>query len=177
MAFRAQGSLQANPCLNLKNAMLAKTILGVVNQPFKNISGRSFKIQWESILILRRLLLIIVNTFIISPFEKLYPIGFLLVLYLIHHMIVQPYKDFSLNIMEGMSLAALYFLTLLNNFWAFSDEIDITNNPLFNTSGHIFIYVELVILLIPLLTCFSFLLLTLVRKCTWQKTGHSSEID
>ena len=168
---------QANPCLNLKNAMLAKTILGVVNQPFKNISGRSFKIQWESILILRRLLLIIVNTFIISPFEKLYPIGFLLVLYLIHHIIVQPYKDFSLNIMEGMSLAALCFLTLLNNFWAFSDEIDITNNPLFNTSGHIFIYVELVILLIPLLTCFSFLLLTLVRKCTWQKTGHSSEID
>ena len=168
---------QANPSLSLKNAMLAKAILCVVNQPFKNISGKSFKIQWESVLILRRLLLIIVNTFLISPYEKLYPIGFLLVLYLIHHMIVQPFKDFSLNIVEGVSLAALCFLTLLNNFWAFSDEVDITNSPLFNTSGHIFIYVELVILLIPLLTCLSFLLLTLVRKCTCQRNGHLSEID
>ena len=168
---------QANPSLSMYNAMLANAILCVVNQPFKNVSGKSFKIQWEPVLILRRLLLIIVNTFLISPFEKLYPIGFLLVLYLIHHMIVQPYKDVSLNIVEGVSLAALCFLTLLNNFWAFSDEIDITNNPLFSTSGYIFIYVELVILLIPLLTCFSFLLLTLVRKCICQRIGHSSEVD
>ena len=164
-----------NSSLSLKNAMVAKAILCVVNQPFKSISDKSIKIQWESVLILRRLLLIIVNTFLISPFEKLYPIGFLLVLYLIHHMIVQPYKDFSLNIAEGMSLTALCFLTLLNNFWAFSIEIDVTKS--FKTSGYIFIYLELVILLIPLLTCFSILLMILVKKCVCQRTGHSSEKD
>ena len=164
-----------NSSLSLKNAMVAKAILCVVNQPFKSISDKSIKIQWESVLILRRLLLLIVNTFLISPFDKLYPIGFLLVLYLIHHMIVQPYKDFSLNIVEGMSLTALCFLTLLNNFWAFSIEIDVAKS--FKTSGYIFIYLELVILLIPLLTCFSILLMILVKKCVCQRTGHSSEKD
>ena len=166
-----------NSSLNLKNAMLAKEILRVVNQPFNNISGKPFKIQWESVLILRRLLLIIVNTFLISPFEKLYPIGFLLVLYLIHHMAVQPYKDFSLNVVEGVSLASLGFLTLLNNFWAFSDEIDITQNPSFMMMGHIFIFIELVILLIPILASFSFLILNLVRKCTYKKTGQLGKLD
>ena len=166
-----------NSSLNLKNAMLAKEILRVVNQPFNNISGKPFKIQWESVLILRRLLLIIVNTFLISPFEKLYPIGFLLVLYLIHHMAVQPYKDFSLNVVEGVSLASLGFLTLLNNFWAFSDEIDITQNPSFMMIGHIFIFIELVILLIPILASFSFLILNLVRKCTYKKTGQLGKLD
>ena len=166
-----------NSSLSLKNAMLAKEILCVVNQPFNNISGKPFKIQWESILILRRLLLIIVNTFLISPFEKLYPIEFLLVLYLIHHMVVQPYKDFSLNIAEGVSLASLGFLTLLNNFWAFSDEIDITHNQSFMMIGHIFIIVELVILLIPILASFSFLMLNLVRKCTYKKTSHLGKLD
>ena len=166
-----------NSSLSLKNAMLAKEILRVVNQPFNNISGKPFKIQWESILILRRLLLIIVNAFLISPFEKLYPIEFLLVLYLIHHMVVQPYKDFSLNIVEGVSLASLGFLTLLNNFWAFSDEIDITHNQSFMMIGHIFIIVELVILLIPILASFSFLMLNLVRKCTYKKTSHLGKLD
>ena len=166
-----------NSSLNLKNAMLAKEILRVVNQPFNNISGKPFKIQWESVLILRRLLLIIVNTFLISPFEKLYPIGFLLVLYLIHHMAVQPYKYFSLNVVEGVSLASLGFLTLLNNFWAFSDEIDITQNPSFMMMGHIFIFIELVILLIPILASFSFLILNLVRKCTYKKTGQLGKLD
>ena len=166
-----------NFSLSLKNAMLAKEILRVVNQPFNNISGKPFKIQWESVLILRRLLLIIVNTFLISPFEKLYPIGFLLVLYLIHHMVVQPYKDFSLNIVEGVSLASLGFLTLLNNFWAFSDEIDITHNPSFMMIGHIFIIVELVILLIPVLASFIFLIQNLFKKCTYKKTGHLGKLD
>ena len=130
---------QENSSLSLKNAMLAKEILRVVNQPFKNSPGKSFKIQWESVLILRRLFLIIVSTFFISPFEKLYPIGFLLVLYLIHHMFMQPYKDVSLNIAEGVSLAVLCFLTLINNFWAFSNEIEIMHNPLFKKSANIFL--------------------------------------
>ena len=164
-------------CLSLENAMLAKEILRVVNQPFRNISGKSFKIQWESVLILRRLVLIILSTFFISPFQKLYPIGFLLVSYLIHHIIMQPYKDASLNIMEGASIAVLCFLTLLNNFWAFSDEIDIRNNEMLGKIGQLLICVELVILLIPLLACFSFSIMALVRKCSNNMTGHLGNTD
>ena len=152
-----------------KDAILAREFLRVVNEPFRNISYRSIKIQWESVLIFRRLLLIVVSTFLISPLDKLYPLGFLLVLYLIHHMIVQPYKESILNLAEGISLAVLCFLTLLNTFWAFADEIDITKNSILMMTGKVFIYFELVLLLIPILAIFGLSFFLLFRKCVCKR--------
>ena len=163
--------------MNTNNAMLAKEFLRVINEPFRNVSGKSYKLQWESTLLYRRLLLIIVCTFLISPFEKLYPIGFILGLYLIHHIIVQPYNDILLNVAEGVSLAALCFLTLLNTFWAFTDEVDITENNLFMTIGQVFIYVELGILLTPILAVFGFVLFVLYRKYLYKRDEYWEKCD
>ena len=166
-----------NSWLCIKDAMVAKEFLRVVNQPFRNISGKPFKIQWASVLILRRLLLIIVSTFLTVPFNKLYPMGLLLVLYLIHHMIVQPYKDRVLNIAEGISLAAICFLTLLNTFWAFTDEIDISKNSFFITTGYVFVYTEIMILLCPVLAVFCFSFTVLVKRCFCKSNSHFCKLD
>ena len=163
--------------MNANNAMVAKEFLRVVNEPFRNVSGKSYKLQWEPTLLYRRLLLIIVCTFLISPFEKLYPIGLILGLYLTHHIIVQPYNDILLNVAEGVSLAALCFLTLLNTFWAFTDEVDIRENNLFMTIGQVFIYVELGILLTPILAVFGFVLFVLYRRCLCKGDEHWEKCD
>ena len=159
-----------NPHTSLvaKDAMLAREFLRVVNEPFRNISDKPIKIQWESVLIFRRLLLIIVSTFLVSPLNKLYPVGFLLILYLTHHLIVQPYKESILNLAEGISLAALCFLTLLNNFWAFTDEIDMTRNSMLIMTGKVFIYVELAVLMIPIFAIFGLVFAILFRKCAYK---------
>ena len=163
--------------MNANDAMVAKEFLRVVNEPFRNVSGKSYKLQWEPTLLYRRLLLIIVCTFLISPFEKLYPIGLILGLYLTHHIIVQPYNDILLNVAEGVSLAALCFLTLLNTFWAFTDEVDIRENNLFMTIGQVFIYVELGILLTPILAVFGFVLFILYRRCLRKRDEHWEKCD
>ena len=151
------------------DAMLAKEFLRVVNEPFRNISGTTIKIQWESVLIFRRLILIVMSTFLISPLDKLYPIGFLLVLYLIHHLIIQPYKELILNLAEGVSLAVLCFLTLLNTFWAFTDEINITKNSILMMTGKVFIYFELVVLLIPIAVILGLGVFLLFKKCVYKR--------
>ena len=161
--YNGHTSLVAN------DAMLAKEFLRLVNGPFRSISGTTIKIQWESVLIFRRLALIVVSTFLISPLDKLYPIGFLLVLYLIHHMITQPYKELILNLAEGVSLAVLCFLTLINTFWAFTDEIDITKNSILMMTGKVFIYFELVVLLIPLVVILGLGVSLLFKKCVYKR--------
>lgn len=92
-------------------------------------------------------------------------------------MFVQPYNDFLLNIVEGLSLTALVFLTVLNNFWVFSDETDIANNMSFKRIGLIFMVIELVILLIPIVACFGFVLLNLARKFSSKKNSNCSKLD
>ena len=125
----------------------------------------------------RRLLLIIVCTFLISPFEKLYPIGLILGLYLTHHIIVQPYNDILLNVAEVISLVALCFLTLLNTFWAFTDEVDIKEKKFFVTIGLVFIYVELGLMLTPILAVFGFVLAVFCQKCLLKRNEHWGKCD
>ena len=168
---------KAHTFMNANNAMLAKEFLRVINEPFRNVSGKSYKLQRESTLLCRRLSLIIVCTFFISLFEKLYPIGLILGLYLTHHIIVQPYDDILLNVIEGISLVALCFLTILNTFWAFTDEAVITKKKLFEPIGQVFIYVELGFMLAPILAVFDFVLAFLCRKCLYKRNEHWQKHD
>jgi len=93
--------------LTKSDAMDAKYLLRVVNEPFRDSTDGDRKVEWEPVLIMRRLLLVVTSTFIISPVEKLYPIGFLLAVFLAHHMFTKPYKDARLNGAESISLITL----------------------------------------------------------------------
>lgn len=84
-------------------------------------------------------------------------------------MIIQPYKYEQLNIAETISLSTLCLLTLLNTFWAFADEVDISKNENFMLIGQIFIYIELLILLLPFIIILTFILSILIKICIFKQ--------
>ena len=92
--------------------------LEILEGPFRkkkctNVS-ESFPLSWESILISRKLLLITLKTFVIHTFFSLFSMLFCTVLFLIHHVKVQPYFSNLLNIIETISLTMLITIGLLN---------------------------------------------------------------
>lgn len=133
-----------------EDAICSLHLLNVGNLPFRTISDTDIPLEWEPVLILRRVFLVACAIFIPSSIIKLYPIGMLLFLILFHHMIVKPYKENVLNYVELVSLLSLCFLNMLNIFWAFTDELEIKNSVILYTTGKVFIYGELCILLTPI---------------------------
>lgn len=158
---------QSGNGLSKTDAMAAKHLLQVINEPFRNAGNQL--IQWEPMLIFRRLLLVIVNTFIIGAITKLYPIGMLLIMYLVHHTFVQPYKDEFLNYVETMSLGLLCCLSMINMFWAFSDQLDISESSYMKMIGMVFLYLEMLILMLPFLSGILYVVITWFRKCVQKK--------
>ena len=62
--------------------MLARHLLLVVNEPFRYDNEKEkMKIEWEPMLIFRRLLLVVLITFILPPVTKLYPSEIFLLLF------------------------------------------------------------------------------------------------
>ena len=111
----------------------------------------SRKLVWQPVLLLRRLILLAASIFIVVPILKLYPVGILLVLYDFHDYMVKPFTDQTLNVFQMVSYGLLFVLVLINSFWAFSNNLDLTSpdNPTFHTLGQFLLYFELFILLFP----------------------------
>ena len=82
--------------------------------------------------------------------EKLYPVGALLLLFILHDIVTKPYANKSLNYIEYTSMLLLCFLLIINQFWAFSNDIDITQIKAYHEMGELFIFLEITILLLPL---------------------------
>lgn len=162
-------------------------ILLIVNEPFKVIDHTSEQKEedednftfesnhqqhprrnliWEPILLYRRLILLSASIFIINPMLKLYPIGVLLALFGIHDYMVKPFsKQTNLNLVQAVSSVLLGVLALINTFWAFSNNFDLTSvDSTFHTLGSIFLYIELVVLLCPFILFVCWLLYHAFRK-------------
>lgn len=90
----------------------AKVIYG----PFKEcIDGQdSGTVFWESVLIARRLVLISLHTFIVSPFIRMVFLSIACAFILVHHLWKRPFKDPCVNRGETASLAALLVLVVIN---------------------------------------------------------------
>lgn len=94
--------------LNQTDAMDAIHFLVIINEPFRESSRNDgSRICWESVLILRRMLLVIMKAFILSPIVKLYPIAVLLFIFRYQQVITAPYSDRTL---KGIELVSLDFL-------------------------------------------------------------------
>ena len=109
------------------------------------------KLVWEAVLLWRRLVLLTASIFIVDTILKLYPVGVLLVLFCFHDYIVRPFTDHMLNVFQIVSYGLLIVLALINSFWAFPNNLDLTSsdNPTFHTLGQFLLYFELFILLFP----------------------------
>ena len=131
-------------------------LLSLVNEPFRTNPGHDEmfpqKLVWEPVLLMRRFLLLVASIFIENPVFRIYPIGVLLVLFGFHDYMVKPFSDHKLNVIQTVSHGLLFVLTLINSFWAFSNDLDLTTKGgAFHKCGQLLLYFELFILLTPLI--------------------------
>ena len=96
-----------------------KTAERVLYEPFKRPEdGRKLALSWESVIIGRRLVLIVLKAFVSDPMPRLFIMSFLCVLFLQHHSMIQPFRDGVANKVETISLLSLVLLGMVNAFIA-----------------------------------------------------------
>ena len=80
--------------------------------------GDKLSLGWESVMIGRRLILLVLKAFVNDPMSRLLVMVFFCVLFFHHHSMVQPFRDSSANRVETISLLFLTVLAILNMFFA-----------------------------------------------------------
>ena len=95
-----------------------REMLNVLEGPFRKYHGTSksknYKLPWEAVLIARRLILIIMRTFINNVLLRLYLMQVSVILFAFHHSYVQPYSTKVLNNIETVSLLMLIVICNVN---------------------------------------------------------------
>ena len=91
------------------------TLFGCFKKPTE---GSTLSLSWESVMIGRRLILILLKTFVNDPMPRLLIMSFLCVLFLQHHSMTQPFRDITANRVETISLLSLVLLGMVNVFFA-----------------------------------------------------------
>ena len=127
----------------------------VIYDPFKRPEdGGKLSLSWESVMIGRRLILIIVRAFVTDPMLRLVIMILLCVLYLLHHALTLPFRDGTANILETISLLSLVFLATVNAFFASFLSLAVSFNDHFKFWWNFCEVVELVIVgVLPLVVC------------------------
>ena len=98
-----------------------EAVLRVIDFPFSS-KQEQYKINWESILIARRLVLILLFTFIPYPTLRNILILIMCVIMVLHSACANPYASNFVNKSEVISLLILTILCLINSLIAFSHE-------------------------------------------------------
>ena len=97
------------------SATVEHSVLGVLTAPFrKPRNGRSGKIHWESFLIGRRFLLIMMGSVLKHALLRSVCLTVLCLFFLLHHMFQMPFVHFRDNLAETVSLATLVVIAVLN---------------------------------------------------------------
>ena len=100
---------------------LLEAVLTVVDSPFSG-KHEQHKVNWESVLIARRLALILIFTFIPHPTLRNILILIICVIMVLHSACANPYASNLVNKCEIISLFILTILCLINSLIAFSHE-------------------------------------------------------
>ena len=93
------------------------SVLEVLSAPFchQNQDDQSpGKIYWESILIGRRFILILISSFVAHAFLRSVCLAILCLIFLLHHLSQKPFVKFRANLVETVSLATLVVIAILN---------------------------------------------------------------
>ena len=142
--------------LNAASAQETKMFVEkVIYDPFKRPeAGGKLSLSWESVMIGRRLILIIVRAFVTDPMPRLVIMILLCVLFLLHHALTLPFRDGTANILETISLLSLVFLATVNAFFASFLSLAVSFNDHFKFWWNFCDVVELVIVgVVPLVVC------------------------
>ena len=119
------------------------TLFGCFKKP---ADGGTLSLGWESVMIGRRLILILLKTFVNDPMLRLFIMSFLCVLFLQHHSMTQPFRDITANRVETISLLSLVLLGMVNMFFASFVSLAVPLTDHFKFSWYFCEVVETIIL-------------------------------
>ena len=110
---------KASAALNkIETNKISKEVLEIMEGPFRSSSDnkteKKRRLSWESILITRRLILIFIKTFVFNTFVSFSLMLLGTVLFLIHHIYVNPYSSGVLNKIDTLCLLMLAIICFLN---------------------------------------------------------------
>ena len=145
---------------------ISKEVLDILEGPFRkaNETDNSQKIPWESVIIARLFVLIVVKAIFLNTVSRLYVMFILSVLFLAHHLKVQPFYNTILNYVESGSLFVLVFICGINIIPGYNSTYDISVSPFSQGMIQTFSNIETALLLIfPFATGCSLALLFCVR--------------
>lgn len=147
--------------------LLTASIEKVLYEPFKRpVDGKGGSLNWESVLIGRRLVLIIMKAVISDPFSRLILMTFFSFLVLLHHLTKQPFRDSKANTVETISLLSLIVLGMVNLFPASFLSLAVSSTGPFADWMNVCSWVELVILgFVPALFALLVIVLILSQVC------------
>ena len=131
------------PC----SLVLTPSIEKVLYDPFKRPEdGKGGSLNWESVLIGRRLVLITMKAVISDPFSRLMLMTFFSFLVLLHHSAKKPFRNSKANTVETVSLLPLIVLGMVNLFPASFHSLAVTSTSPFADWLNVCSWVELLIL-------------------------------
>ena len=88
--------------------------------------GGKLSLSWESVMIGRRLILVVFMAFFSDPMPRLLIMSLFCVLFLHHHTLTHPFRDGIANLIETISLLSLVLLGMINMFLASSVSLAVT---------------------------------------------------
>ena len=108
--------------------------------------GRTLSVSWESVMIGRRLIVIVLKAFVSDPMPRLLVMSFFCFLFLLHHALTQPFRNGIANAVETISLLSLGLLANVNTFFASFLSLAVPLNDHFTSWWNACQVVEIVIL-------------------------------
>ena len=156
----AAGNVEGNAAGNVEgnaagNALCPDKalIINIIQGPFmtkcNKHSNWSLQNNWQSIIILRMVILTFVKIFIDNIIIRVYVMTAFVFIFLSHHNLVQPYNISILNKLETGSLTLVLLQCVINIYWSLSFGTKQTT-PI-KLLGRFFEYGHFVILFVPIL--------------------------
>ena len=135
-----------SPCQVSRN-YVERVLYDSFNRPE---DGGKLSLSWESVMIGRRLILVVLRAFVNDPLPRLLIMITFEVLFLLHHILTQPFRDSIANTVETISLLFIVVVGLLNAFFAAFLSLAVPPNNHFSSWWNVFQGAEVVILcLVP----------------------------
>jgi len=127
--------------------MTLNSVERVLYDSFKRpVEGRNLSLSWEGIMIGRRLILVVMKSFVNSPMPRLLIMSLFCFLFLLHHVVAQPFRDSLANKAETISLLSIAILGMVNLFFASFLSLAVSFNDHFSSWWNVCEGVEVVIL-------------------------------
>ena len=125
---------------------ISEVLLNVIEGPFRKsdepMADVNAKLPWESVLVARRLVLILVKTVVFNTLVRLSVMLMVTILFLIHHMKVQPFSNPVLNYIETGSLFMLSVICGVNTIAAYNYMYPLSVSPFFQSLSKTFSQIE-----------------------------------